>query len=121
VVNHPDEGRVAPGDGRQTIEIYDWQDDRLVHRQTLMDPLLVSPNAIVAAGRDSFYVSNDHAYRGLMRTLEEWLRLRRSTVAYADHGRFSLAAEDINYANGINLSLDGKRLDARPRARLPDG
>jgi arylesterase / paraoxonase len=110
VINHPDEGRVAPGGGRQTIEIYDWQEDGLIHRRTLTDPLLVSPNAIVAAGPDSFYVTNDHAYRGLMRTLEDWLRLAASTVVYAEQGRFSPAAAGISFANGVALSPDGKHL-----------
>jgi arylesterase/paraoxonase len=97
--------------GRHTIEVYDLLDGELRHRATLSDPLLVSPNDVVAVGRDRLYVTNDHANApGLARTLEDYLRRSISTVVYYDGERFSVAASGLRYPNGINVSRDGERL-----------
>jgi len=97
--------------GRHSIEIYDLLGGELLHRGTLSDPLLTSPNDVVAVGRDRLYVTNDHAKpAGLARTLEDYLRRSISTVVYYDDGRFSVAASGLRYPNGINVSRDGERL-----------
>lgn len=101
VVNH--------GDGRHRIEIYDLKAGRLIHRKTIAGSMLVSPNDVVAVGPDQFYVSNDHRYTaGLMQVLENYLQLKLSNVVYFDGSRFSEVAAGIGYANGINVSADGK-------------
>jgi len=110
VVNHPDEGRLPPGEGRQTIEVFDWRADGLVYRATLADPLLVSPNGIVAVGVDTFYATNDHHWHGFFRTIEDWLRLPLADVVYFDGAKFRVAADGIRFANGINIAADGRHL-----------
>ena len=110
VVNHPDEGRVPIGEGRQTIEVFDWRAEGLIYRATLADPLLVSPNGIAAVGVDTFYVTNDHRWHGNWRTLEDWLRLPLADVVYFDGARFHVAADSITFANGIETSVDGSKL-----------
>jgi arylesterase/paraoxonase len=103
VVNH--------AGGRHTIEIYDLVGGGLSHRGTLSDPLLVSPNDVVAVGRDRLYVTNDHANAaGFARQLEDYLRLSISTVVYYNGERFVEAASGIRYPNGINVSGDGETL-----------
>jgi arylesterase/paraoxonase len=103
VINHPK--------GKHTVEIYDLKNGRLSHRKTLSDPMLISPNDLVAVGRNKFYVSNDHRFRpGIMQTLEDFLQLKLSGVVYYDGSRFIKAASGIGYANGINVSADGKSL-----------
>jgi arylesterase/paraoxonase len=97
--------------GRHRIEIYDLVDGRLAHRKTLSDPMLISPNDLVAVDRNKFYVSNDHRFEaGMMRQLEDYLQLKLSSVAYYDSSRFVEAASGIGYANGINVSSDGRLL-----------
>ena len=97
--------------GRHSIEVYDLEGDRLVHRESLADPLLLSPNDLVAVGRDALYVTNDHGWPpGFARTLEEWLRLPLATVVHWDGSRFSKAASGIRVANGIQASADGRTL-----------
>jgi arylesterase/paraoxonase len=97
--------------GRHTIEIYDLVGTSLSHRGTLSDPLLVSPNDLVAVGRDRLYVTNDHANpAGLARQLEDYLRRSISTVVYYDGSRFVEAASGIRYPNGINVSGTGETL-----------
>lgn len=103
VVNHED--------GRHRIEIYDLKDGQLFHRKTVTDSMLISPNDIVAVGPGQFYVSNDHRYpAGIKQTLESYLQLKLSNVVYYDGSRFKEVASDIGYANGINVSADGKTL-----------
>lgn len=100
---------VNHAEGRHTIEVYDLVDGRLSHRETVSDPMLVSPNDLVAMGPDRFYVTNDHGHvDGLMRSLEEYLRLPLSNVVYYDGAHFSEAASGIGLANGINVSADGR-------------
>jgi arylesterase/paraoxonase len=101
VVNHP-------GD-RHTIEVYEVGAERLVHRRTLSDPLLRSPNDLVALGPERLYVSNDHGWRdGLPRTVEEWFRIPVSDVVTWDGRGFRVAATGIKLANGIHASADGR-------------
>ena len=103
VVNHEN--------GRHRIEIYDLRNGQLFHRKTIADSLLNSPNDIVAVGPDKFYVSNDHRFTsGIKQTLENYLKLRLSNVVYYDGSSFRVAASGIGYANGINVSADGKLL-----------
>jgi arylesterase/paraoxonase len=101
VVNH--------AGGRHTIEVFDLFGSELSQRGTLSDPLLVSPNDLVAVGRDRLYVTNDHANpTGFARQLEDYLQRSISTVVYYDGERFVEAASGIRYPNGINVSRDGK-------------
>jgi arylesterase/paraoxonase len=97
--------------GRHTIEIYDLVGSGLSHRGTLSDPLLTSPNDLLAVGRDRLYVTNDHANpAGLSRQLEDYLRRSISTIVYYDGERFVEAASSIRYPNGINVSRSGETL-----------
>jgi arylesterase/paraoxonase len=103
VVNHRAEGHF--------IEIFDLADSLLVHRDSISGPLMHSPNDVVAVGPRQFYVTNDHGSTSrLGRTLEEFLRLSKCTVLYYDGAQFSVAANGIRYANGINCSPDGRQI-----------
>ena len=103
VVNH--------AGGQHTIEIFDLVGDGLSHRGTLSDPLLVSPNDLVAVGQDRLYVTNDHANApGFARQMEDYLRRAISTVVFYDGERFVEAASGLRYPNGVNVSKDGKTL-----------
>jgi arylesterase/paraoxonase len=96
---------------RHSIEVYDLEGERLVHRESLADPLLVSPNDLAAVGREELYVTNDHGWPpGFARTLEEWLRLPLATVVRWDGARFSKVASGIRVANGIQAGADGRTL-----------
>jgi len=103
VVNH--------GEGRHTVEIFDVTGEGLAHRRTVSGEGLVSPNDVVAVGPDAFYVTNDHGHpTGFMRALEDYLRLKQSTVYYFDGASFTQSLAGIGGANGINTSPDGKTL-----------
>ncbi len=103
VVNHR-----ADEDG---IEIFDYHGGTLAHRESIRGELMNSPNDVVAVGPQSFYVTNDHGnVSALGRTVEEYLQLERSYVLYYDGQAFKKAANDIAYANGINVSHDGRTI-----------
>ncbi len=115
VVNHPRSSLFGDAPGRgpaHTIEIFERAGDGpLVHRRTIHGELLISPNDIAPVADDRFYVTNDHGSEpGLGRTLEDFLRLRRSNVVYFDGQRFRVVAEDLRIANGVAVSQDGARV-----------
>ncbi|MCG8692888.1 MAG: SMP-30/gluconolactonase/LRE family protein [Minwuiales bacterium] len=94
-----------------SIEVFDFVGERLDHVESLTDPLLISPNDIVAIGSNEFYVTNDHGTRGeLLRLLEDYLLLPLSFVVRYDGSGFRKAAGGIAFANGINANRAGDRV-----------
>jgi len=103
VINH--------GGGEHAVEIFDLRNGRLVHRARIRGEQLVSPNDVAGVGADAFYVTNDHGHpSGFMRTLEDYLRLRSSSVYYYDGGLFHRVLSGVGAANGINTTPDGRTL-----------
>jgi len=94
-----------------SIEIFNVRDDGLEHVDSLLDPLLISPNDLVAVGRDELYVTNDHARsRGLGQLLDDFLRRARGQIVHVRAKSFRLLADDVAYANGIHIRADGQVL-----------
>lgn len=108
-VNHP-------AKGPSTVEIFDVGETLgangvvtavLHHRETAKGPLLFSPNDVVAVGSNRFYATNDHTSRTAFGVFAEtWLMLPRANVVYFDGKTFKVAADDLRFANGINISPD---------------
>ena len=115
VVNHPGESLFGAPEGHtgpaHTVEIFDIENGRLVHRRSVSGPLMISPNDVVAVDSERFYFTNDHGtHPGWQRELEDYLRLSWASVVYFDGEQMIEAADGLTYANGINLSGDGRRL-----------
>jgi len=103
VVNHNQAGSY--------VELFEFKENMLFHLRSFENEEMCCPNDVVAVDLDSFYVSNDHgAKEGLARTLEDYLRLSNAYVLYFDGETYSKAYENLVYANGINISTDGKTL-----------
>ncbi|CAH1263821.1 PON1 [Branchiostoma lanceolatum] len=104
VVNH--------GKGhKDRVEIFrfDAVSNSLHHIKSVKHPLLYSLNDIVATGPESFYAGNDKYTTGLYsRMAETWLLLPWSNVVYYSGGEATIVADGLLYANGINLSPEGK-------------
>lgn len=99
---------------RHTVEIFSVQRPAdatlpvLRHRGSVSSDLFVHPNGIAAAGPESFYLTNDRgAGPRWMHMVENLLQLARSTVVYHDGRGARVVAEDIAFANGIEISADG--------------
>lgn len=106
VVNH-----VAKFD--HTIEVFEVvSDTQLKHRRTIRFPEMIAPNDVVVAGKDQFYVSNDHANpRGTVwEKIEVFLTLPWSTVVYFDGKQGHTVIEGLRMANGLALSEDQQTL-----------
>jgi len=81
--------------------------------ESLKDRGLWSPNSIVAVGPRQFYVTNDSGFKERdaadpLRQTERRLKDRRSNVLFFDGTRWHVVAEDLNRANGIAVTPDGR-------------
>lgn len=105
VVNHP-------AGQPHTVEIFDrGADGRFVHAQTVNNPWLLHPNAVVAVGPDQFYVANDSgADSTFERVGEVLLRRALSSVAYYDNGAMAEVGPRIASGTGIAARADGRQI-----------
>lgn len=94
--------------GKHSILLYQGQN--LV--STFQDStFILSPNDVVAVDEKRFYFTNDHgSHTSFGRKLEDYFQLKKSNVIYFDGGKYSIAADNIAYANGINMSSDDKEV-----------
>ena len=77
----------------------------------MRDPLLHSPNAILAVGPSQFYVANDSgAMSGIERGMELLFRRGLSKIVYFDGQSMRVAASGLKSAAGIAMSPDGSRV-----------
>ncbi len=104
VVNHRKSGNY--------IEVFNFRNDSLIHETSIADELLISPNDVVGVGEKSFYVTNDHDEKmSSWRSIKDLLKVGMGNVCYFDGQKMTKTSiENIKYANGINVSLDGKTL-----------
>ncbi len=92
----------------QSIEVFTLHGNELVHKKTLSDPSMISPNDLVMLDENRFYFTNDHGFtKGIGRFLEDYGGLPLSNVVYYDGQNYNTVASRIAYANGINF--DAKR------------
>jgi len=101
-----------PANAAHTVEIFEQQaDDRFLHLGTVRDPLLLSPNAIVAVGPSQFYVANDKGATNALERMREFVfRSGLSTVVYYDGTNMQVAADGLKSAVGMGLSPDGLKI-----------
>ena len=101
VVNHRKEG--------QFVEIFDFNGKKLSHRVSVSGDLMSSPNDVLPVAPGKFYVTNDHGNHSKFgKMVEDYLQLARAYVLYYDGKHFRKVAQGLKYANGINMSADGK-------------
>lgn len=101
VVNHVD--------NIHSIELFKFENEKLVHTNTIKSSLLISPNDIVAINENQFYVTNDHGVSSrLIKTMQDYLQVSNSNVIFYDGTKFNIAVIGLRYANGINISSDKK-------------
>lgn len=90
---------------------YDPAGKLIFLRKFIHDDFMISPNDVLAIDENRFYFTNDHgSLREPGRTIEEYLQLRKSNVVYFNGTDFKIVANKIGYANGINMSRDGREV-----------
>ncbi|XP_004443917.1 PREDICTED: serum paraoxonase/arylesterase 1-like [Ceratotherium simum simum] len=103
VVNHPDL--------KSTVELFQFQEEEksLLHLKTIRHKLLPNMNDIVAVGPEHFYATNDHYFVDpYLKSWEVYLGLAWSYVVYYSPNDVQVVADGFDFANGINISPDGK-------------
>ncbi|XP_037692644.1 serum paraoxonase/arylesterase 1 [Choloepus didactylus] len=103
VVNHPD--------FKSTVELFKFQEEEksLLHLKTIRHKLLPNVNDIVAIGPEHFYATNDHYFIDpYLRSWEIYLGLAWSYVVFYGPNEVQVVADSFDFANGINISPDGK-------------
>ncbi|WND03847.1 hypothetical protein QGN29_05610 [Temperatibacter marinus] len=104
VVSHPARHTHA-------IEVFTVKTNGMLdHIKTITDPLIHSPNDLVAVGEDTFYVTNDHGWTGAMRMVEDFLAVPVSNVVFYQSGTSEVVINGLSYANGITASEDAQTL-----------
>lgn len=98
-----------PPDAPHTIEIFEQRSNGFFQPvETVLDELMVSPNAIVGVGPRQFYVANDKGAGGLLTRLRELLfRHGFSTIVYFDGEQTRVVASGLKSASGMAMSPDG--------------
>lgn len=97
---------------RNYIEIFEFKNDSLIHQESITSDLMISPNDIVGVGERSFYFTNDHDEKlSSWRNIKDILKVGMGNVCYFDGKKMrATSIKNIKYANGINVSLDGRTL-----------
>lgn len=103
VVNHTSAGHY--------IDIFKLDNNKLEHIAKLTDDLLVSPNDIVMINENQFYITNDHGSKRFFgKMIEDYLQLSKSNLVFYDGNKFKIVVDDLQYANGVNVSHDKSEL-----------
>ncbi len=100
VVNHRGNGHF--------IEIFQFADSTLVHKESISGPAICSPNDVVGVGKRQFYFTNDHDVSGGIDRWKDYLLIGTAQVGYFDGEKVEIFDKDLGYANGINISKNGK-------------
>jgi len=99
-------------DGSEVVEIFNVAENGdLEHGKTVKFAAMHSPNDVQAVTEDTFYVTNDSGGNdSVTYKILSYLGLSLSSVAfyYGEEGR--IVADDLSYANGINMSADGRHV-----------
>ncbi|MDP6978955.1 MAG: SMP-30/gluconolactonase/LRE family protein [Myxococcota bacterium] len=102
-VNHP-------AGGPDEVVIFDIDTrGRPSHRESVSDPLLHNLNDVQPVSANAFYATNDHG-DAIGHTMQDFLLLDQANIVYYDGTAARVAAEDLTYANGVNISPDGRML-----------
>lgn len=97
--------------GNHSVEIFDQSPTgAFTPVETIRDPLLWSPTAIVAVGPRQFYVVNQLGFKRSFNgsKMVDRLRGNQSTVVYYDGEHMKIVADRLNLASGIAVSPDGR-------------
>lgn len=100
-------------DANKGVELFDvLENGDLEHLSTFKERRLTSPNDVVAIGPQSFYVTNDvkSGRDGPVAAFLFLVRAKAGEVLFTDGTVWRVAAEDLRFANGINMSPDASRL-----------
>jgi arylesterase/paraoxonase len=99
-------------DGTHSVEIFRvLNDDQLEHLESIIHPLLTSPNDLVAVGARSFYVTNDgRAHDRFTRSVDTFLGRKTGRVLFYDGRQWITAVDNLDFPNGIALNTNKNQI-----------
>lgn len=107
VINHGADRKLDP----EAVELFEEvSPGEFTHIETFRDPLLHSPNDLVAVGPREFYVANDQPLGGGLAAGLQQLGVGASPLSWFDGTQMSHALTDIASGGGINTSADHRTL-----------
>ena len=110
VVTHPPQ-ELDPSIATSQVDVFEIDDDRLLHIRTIKPGTPVGLNDVTAAGSNSFYASIDQgSVTPLGQTLETYGRLARAGVMFGKDDQMTQVLGDLIYANGVQVSADKSTL-----------
>ena len=102
-INHTSKGHF--------VEVFIFENNQLKHINKITDALLISPNDIVMLNENQFYITNDHGSKKFTgKMIEDYLQLSRSSLIFYNGNNFEMVIDDLQYANGVNISNDGEQI-----------
>ncbi len=96
-----------------SIELFDVSaDGDLAHLETFTERRLTSPNDVVAVGPRAFYVTNDlePGRDSPLGAAQFFARIGSGSLFYFNGTAWRVAADGLKFANGVNVSPDGRRV-----------
>ena len=100
VVNHRQVGHF--------VEIFQFTDSTLIHKESITDPAICSPNDVVGVGKHQFYFTNDHNVGGGVDRWKDYLMIGTAQVGFYNGKNVEIFDTGLGYGNGINLSKNGE-------------
>ncbi len=104
-VNHEKNALDFPPAGRQSILVFELKDHKVVFREQLTHPLMVSPNDVCTDHSGGLFVSIDSGK--INSKWEKIVGLRRSYVLHYNGKDWQQVGGKLKYANGVGLH-DGR-------------
>ncbi|TNF24215.1 MAG: hypothetical protein EP314_08235 [Bacteroidetes bacterium] len=104
-VNHEKNAEEFPPAGRQSILVFELQDDKVIFREQLTSPLMVSPNDVCTDHKGGIFVSIDSGK--INSKAEKIFSLPRSYVLHYDGNNWTQVGDKLRYANGVGVK-DGR-------------
>lgn len=100
-VNHEKNAELFPPAGRQSILVFELLEDKLVFKQQLTHPLIVSPNDVCTDHKGGIFVSIDSGK--INSKWEKLMALKRSYVLHFDGEKWTQVGDKLRYANGVGV------------------
>ena len=100
-VNHEKNAEAFPPAGRQSILVFELLDDKVVFKQQLTNPLIISPNDVCTDNKGGIFVSIDSGKIGSK--WEKLMALKHSFVLHFDGEKWGQVGDKLRYANGVGV------------------
>lgn len=100
-VNHEKNAEEFPPAGRQSILVFELLDDKVVYKQQLTNPLIISPNDVCTDYEGGIFVSIDSGK--INSKWEKLMALKRSYVLHFDGEKWEQVGDKLRYANGVGV------------------